>query len=543
LSDFYNVSAAPHIRSPISTKSIMQDVVIALIPASLFGIFNFGLRAVLVILSTVLACVITEYTYCKLMKKPITPGDYSDVVTGLLLALNLPVSIPIWMAVLGGVFAILIVKMLYGGLGQNFMNPALAARVFLFISFPARMSSFALERINSPGVKDFLRDGALVLDGVSGATPLGQLKAGEGVDLFKMFVGNIGGTIGETSALALLLGAAYLVYRKVISLRIPLSYIISFAVFALLFGGNGFDVNYLLGQILGGGLIIGAFYMATDYVTSPSTHKGQIVFGIFLGIMTGIFRIIGSGVEGVSYAIILGNLLVPMINMFTRPKTFGKERVKNGYNKGKKSTILKDALSLTIITIVCSFALAFVYEITKDPIKAQEDAKKNAGYIVVYPDAKELATDEELVELAAEVDLSTLDSEFAGVTIDDVIQALDSDGNKMGYIVKSNTRGYSSTISVATGYSLDGVVQGIELLSIGDTVGYGMELTNDEFKDRFKGVETDHFVLTRDNASNDNDIDVYSGSTTSTSAVVKAVNAGIGFLIENAKDLGGGANE
>lgn len=214
-----------------------------------------------------------------------------------------------------------------------------------------------------------------------------------------------------------------------------------------------------------------------------------------------------------------------------------------GNNKRKKSTILKDALSLTIITIVCSFALAFVYEITKDPIKAQEDAKKNAGYIVVYPDAKELATDEELVELAAEMDLSTLDSEFAGVTIDDVIQALDSDGNKMGYIVKSNTRGYSSTISVATGYSLDGVVQGIELLSIGDTVGYGMELTNDEFKDRFKGVETDHFVLTRDNASNDNDIDVYSGSTTSTSAVVKAVNAGIGFLIENAKDLGGGANE
>lgn len=329
MSDLYNVSAAPHTRSNVSTKSIMQDVVIALIPASLFGIFNFGLRALLVILATVLSCVISEYLYCRLMKRPINPWDYSDVVTGLLLALNLPVSIPIWMAVLGGVFAIVIVKMLYGGLGQNFMNPALAARVFLFISFPARMSTFALDKITSPTTSEFLRDGALLLDGVSGATPLGQLKAGETVDLLKLFIGQIGGTIGETSALALLIGAAFLVYRKIISLRIPLTYILSFAVFALIFGGNGFDLNYLLGHVLGGGLILGAFYMATDYVTSPGTPKGQIVFGIFLGIMTGIFRIVGSGVEGVSYAIILGNLLVPMINNFTRPRAFGKERVKN----------------------------------------------------------------------------------------------------------------------------------------------------------------------------------------------------------------------
>lgn len=212
-------------------------------------------------------------------------------------------------------------------------------------------------------------------------------------------------------------------------------------------------------------------------------------------------------------------------------------------NKGKKSNILKDALALTLITIICSLALAFVYEITKDPIKAQEDAKKNAGYQVVYPDAKELATDDELVQLAAEMDLSTLDPDYAGVTIDDVIQALDGDGNKLGYIVKSNTRGYASTISVAIGYSLDGVVQGIELLAINDTPGFGLELTNPEFKEKFKNVETEGFVLTKASASKDNDIDVYSGSTTSTTAVVKAVNAGIGFLIGNAEDLGGAANE
>jgi electron transport complex, RnfABCDGE type, D subunit len=330
MSGMYNVSAAPHTRSPITTKSIMQDVIIALMPASLFGIFNFGLRALLIILTTVLSCVVTEYLYCKFMKKPVNPWDFSDVVTGLLLALNLPVSVPIWMAVLGGVFAILIVKMLFGGLGQNFMNPALAARVFLLISFTSKMSSFTLEKVSSPGLKDFLRDGALVLDGVSGATPLGQLKAGETVDLLKLFVGHVGGTIGETSTLALLLGAAYLLYRKVISLRIPLSYILSFAVFALIFGGKGFDVNYLLGEILGGGLILGAFFMATDYVTSPATPKGQIIYGIFLGIMTGLFRIVGKGPEGVSYAILLGNLLVPMIDNLTRPVAFGRERVKNG---------------------------------------------------------------------------------------------------------------------------------------------------------------------------------------------------------------------
>lgn len=330
MSDLYNVSAAPHARSPITTKSIMQDVIIALIPASLFGIFNFGLRAILVILVTVLSCVVTEYMYCRLMKKPANPWDYSDVVTGLILALNLPVSIPLWMAALGGVFAILVVKMLYGGLGQNFMNPALAARVFLLISFPGRMATYALDKIASPGVKDILRDGYLVLDGVSGATPLGQLKAGETVDLLKAFVGQIGGTIGETSTLALLLGAAYLVYRKVISLRIPLSYILSFAVFALLIGGNGFNINYILGQILGGGLIFGAFFMATDYVTSPATQKGQIIYGIFLGLMTALFRIVGSGIEGVSYAILIGNLMVPIIDRLARPRAFGKERVKNG---------------------------------------------------------------------------------------------------------------------------------------------------------------------------------------------------------------------
>jgi electron transport complex protein RnfD len=329
LKDLFNVSAAPHARSPINTKIIMRDVVIALLPASIFGIYNFGLRAILVILTTILATVLTEYFYCKLMKKKVTISDYSAVVTGLLLALNLPVSIPLWMAVLGGVFAILIVKMLYGGLGQNIMNPALAARVFLLISFPARMTNFRVEQISSPKISDYLQNGALAVDGVTGATPLAVLKAGESVDLLKMLIGNIGGTIGETSAIALLLGAGYLVCRKVISLRIPFTYILTLMVFVLLFGGQGFNMNYLLGHILGGGLMLGAFYMATDYVTSPTSLKGQAIFGVCLGVLTGMFRIFGGKAEGVSYAIILCNLLVPLIDKAVHPRSFGKERVKS----------------------------------------------------------------------------------------------------------------------------------------------------------------------------------------------------------------------
>lgn len=332
LSDLFHVSAAPHTRSPITTSNIMRDVAIALVPASLFGIYNFGLRALLVILVTIIACMATEYYYCKGMKRKISIGDYSAVVTGLLLALNLPASIPLWIAALGGVFAILVVKMVFGGLGQNFMNPALAARAFLLISFPARMaaSAFQVEHVDGSGLVNLMKHGAMAVDGMSGATPLAELKAGNSVDLLKLFIGNVGGTIGETSALAIIIGAAYLIIRKVISLRIPFTYIISFAIFVLLFGGNGFDLEFVLSHILGGGLLLGAFFMATDYVTSPASHTGQIVFGIILGLLTGSFRILGGSVEGVSYAIIFSNLLVPLIDKLTVPNYFGKERADNG---------------------------------------------------------------------------------------------------------------------------------------------------------------------------------------------------------------------
>ncbi|HJC06800.1 MAG TPA: RnfABCDGE type electron transport complex subunit D [Candidatus Enterocloster excrementipullorum] len=304
-----NVSSSPHVRSSVTTQNLMLDVVIAMIPAAAFGVFHFGLHALLVMIVTVAACVASEYVYEKFMNKPITIMDMSAVVTGLILALNMPPEIPLWIPALGGVFAIIVVKQLYGGLGQNFMNPALAARCFLLISLALFMNDFS-----SP---------AIGFDSVSGATPLASMRAGGTVDLAALITGQIPGTIGEVSAIALIIGGIYMIARKVISPRIPLIYIGTTAVFIFLFGG--FDINYTLCQVFAGGLIFGAFFMATDYVTSPITPKGQVVYGVVLGVLTGIFRLWGASPEGVSYAIILSNLLVPMIEKVTLPTAFGKE--------------------------------------------------------------------------------------------------------------------------------------------------------------------------------------------------------------------------
>ena len=308
--ELMRVSSNPHIRSKVSTSKIMLAVVIALLPTTVFGIWNFGTNALLLVITTVLTTVLTELVYELLMKKKVTISDFSAVVTGLLLAINLPPNAPLWIGVMGGVFAILVVKMLFGGLGQNFMNPALGARCFLVISFPVIMTDFAC-------------------DAYSGATPLTSLKAGEVVNVFDMVIGRIPGTIGETSMIAIVFGACILIFLGIIDLRIPGSYIVTFVIFITLFGCNGFYPYYISAHLAGGGFMLGAFFMATDYVTRPVTKNGQILFGILLGLLTGIFRIFGASAEGVSYAIIIGNLLVPLIEKITYPKAFGKggERV------------------------------------------------------------------------------------------------------------------------------------------------------------------------------------------------------------------------
>ncbi|MGN0272575.1 MAG: RnfABCDGE type electron transport complex subunit D [Lachnospiraceae bacterium] len=314
MSDLYNISSSPHIRAKDTSARIMLYVIIALMPATIFGIFNFGPRALLLIAVCIATCVASEWIFEKIIHKKSTINDFSAALTGLLLGLNLPYTLPICQAVLGSVFAIVIVKMLFGGLGQNFMNPALGARCFLLVSFAGTMTSFTY-------------------DGVTGATPLAMMRNGESVDTMKMLLGTTGGTIGETSVIAILIGAIFLILMGVIDLRIPGSYILTFVVFIILFGGRGFDWNYIVAQLCGGGLMLGAFFMATDYVTSPITPRGQILYGIILGILTGLFRLFGANAEGVSFAIILGNLLVPIIEKYTIPRAFGLKKEKKEVKK------------------------------------------------------------------------------------------------------------------------------------------------------------------------------------------------------------------
>ena len=283
----------------------MLMVLIGLLPATLFGIWNFRHEnAWILVVVTTAAAVLSELIYELLMHKPVTIKDLSAAVTGLLLALNLPPTLPWWMGVIGAVFAVIVVKQLFGGLGQNFMNPALAGRCFLLISFTSQMTYF-------------------VYDGVTGPTPLANLKSGEAVDTMDMLIGNIRGTIGETSVIAIMIGAMFLILMGVIDLRIPGSYIVSFVVFITIFGGHGFDPQYITAHLCGGGLMLGAWFMATDYVTSPITSSGKIVYGICMGLLTGLFRLFGGTAEGVSYAIIISNLLVPLIEKVTLPRPFG----------------------------------------------------------------------------------------------------------------------------------------------------------------------------------------------------------------------------
>lgn len=329
-----NISVSPHVRSGLSTSTVMRDVAIALMPALLFGTFIFGLRALIIIALCAITCVLTEFVYQKLMKLPVTVADGSALVTGLILAMNMPSTVPFWMPVMGSVFAILFVKQLFGGIGQNFMNPALAARCFLLISFPAMMGGSwpAVGNVFGANMLDGFvqRMTTLTVDAASTATPLAVLQSGGEIDLLQAFLGAHSGCIGETSTLAILIGALYMIARGVISPRIPTVYVASAVACAFLLNlaaGNGvMPINYLVGQVVSGGLFAGAVFMATDYVSSPITRVGQWIYAILLGFLTALFRVFGSSAEGVSYAIIIGNTLVPLIERVTIPRAFGQTR-------------------------------------------------------------------------------------------------------------------------------------------------------------------------------------------------------------------------
>ncbi len=304
------MSSSPHIHTSATTTKIMLDVIIALIPAAVMGVYFFGFRAALVIAAAVLSAVAAEWIFEKIVKKQNTIGDLSAVVTGLLIALNMPPHIPLWMVVIGSAFAIIIVKQMFGGLGKNFVNPALAARCFMLIAWTGAMTAF-----HEP-----------FTDAVSSATPLAVMKdgmTGSLPSIVQCFIGFKAGTIGEVSAIALIIGFMYLLIKRVISVKIPLAYVVSFAVLTFFFGKDMLDTEYLLYQLLTGGLLLGAFFMATDYTTTPTTSKGMVIFGIGCGILTFIIRRFGGYPEGVSFSILLMNLASPLIERFTVPKSFG----------------------------------------------------------------------------------------------------------------------------------------------------------------------------------------------------------------------------
>ena len=317
-----HVSVSPHIRSGRTTTGLMRDVLIALLPACGMGVYAYGLRVLLVLLVTVASAVLTELIYERLMHLPLTIKDLSAAVTGVILAVNLPVTIPLWIAALGSVFAVLVVKMLFGGIGQNIMNPALAARCFLLISFAGAMTAF-------PATVRTLFSSPVM----AGATPLASLKAGEATDWFQMLFNTHSGTIGEAFAPAILLGFVYLLVRRVVNLRIPGVYILStlgFVTLICLITGKGYllSADYLVTHLCGGGLLLGACFMANDYTTSPITPLGEVIYALLLGLLTALFRTVGSSAEGVSYAILIGNLFVPLIERMTMPRPFGIRRAR-----------------------------------------------------------------------------------------------------------------------------------------------------------------------------------------------------------------------
>ena len=310
--DQFIVSSSPHINSDESVAKIMRDVVIALIPAGIAGVFFFGIRSLFVITVAIIFAVLTEWAMQKLLKKPVTIDDWSAVVTGLLLAYNLPPTVPLWLVAVGSIIAIAIIKQAFGGLGHNFMNPALGARAIMLASWGTHMTTWIAPK----------------LDAISSATPLEMLKEGSAnidiVSVWNAFIGNVGGSIGETSAIALIIGGVYLLYRGVISWRIPITYLGTVMILTWVLGPYGFFTGNGIYHLFTGGLMLGAFFMATDYSSSPVTPMGQIIMGIGCGLFTTIIRLYGGYPEGVSYAILIMNLATPIIDKFTMPKVFGE---------------------------------------------------------------------------------------------------------------------------------------------------------------------------------------------------------------------------
>jgi len=514
----FHISTSPHLRSSLTTGEVMYDVILSLLPVTVAGIWNHGFHAFLVVAMSIVSAMFSEFVFDYITGRPNTLKDGSAIVTGLLLALTLPASVPLYIPYAGSLVAVVIVKGLFGGLGKNFMNPALIGRCFLLISFGATMTNYTL-------------------DGVSGATPLATLADGGVVNISQMFLGTSNGVIGS-SILAMMVGGFYLWIVGGITFEIPVAAIVSFTLFMAMFGGQGFDPLFLLAHLSGGGIVMGAIFMATDPVTSPVTSTGQLIYGVVVGVLSGIFRVFGNSADSVSYAILFSNLVVPIIDEFIIPKPYGyRSGAQEGYQETEGASknalpIPMPALTLCVITLLAGVCLSVVYRVTKDPIEQQKMAANVASYQEVCPGASSFSYDDDLNAAVEALGGEAYGTDFGKSYINEIVVGDD------GSYVLSVTSGdaYDGTLTIAVGISADGTVQGISFTELHDSAGMGMLCGEDAFKSQFSNVQTDAFILNKaGGASADNEINSVSGASVSSGAVVNAVNAAIDFWKTNAK--------
>ena len=505
MSELLHISSAPHDRGSLSTKAVMRDVLLALLPTTVLGVWAHGWYSALIILLSITSAVLTEYVFDRVTKRPNTVTDGSAILTGLLLALTLPANVPVYIPVLGAVFAILVVKCLFGGLGHNFMNPALAGRSFLLISFGTAMTGYTL-------------------DGVSAATPLAELASGKTIDMLALAMGNTSGVIGS-SALGLIAGGIYLLLAHGITWEIPTATIGSTAIFLMIFGGHGIDPAYLLPQLLGGGLLMAAFFMATDPVTCPSTTKGQLLYGCVTGVLIGLFRVKGASADSTTYAVLLANMFSNIIDELFIPLPFAFR-----IPKDRKKAIPKPVIILLVITLVAGAALSGVYVLTADRIAENQERAAQAAFLEVVPGAVSFETDE-AVQAAAE------GSAYGSVTIQKALTGVDESGNVVGYAISvRNAQSFDGGLALVVGIQADGTLNGISFTELHETAGMGMKCGEPDFMNQFAGVNVASFTLNKGGASAEDDvIDSVNGASVTSGSVVDAVNAALDFFAANLK--------
>ena len=510
MSEVLNISSSPHVRDRWTTPYIMRVVLLSLMPATCVGIISYGWQAFAIVALAVVSAVLTEWVFNKIVHKPNTIWDGSAAVTGLLLALSLGPRTPLYLPVIGSVFAIAVVKGCFGGLGKNFINPALAARCFLLISFANAMSI-------SP-----------ILDATSSATPMGVLRMNGTVDITRMFLGTADGVIGS-SILALLIGGLVLWSMDIIHGQICFSVLGGFTLFIALFGGQGFDIKFLLAHLCGGGVVMGAFFMATDYVTSPVSRLGQFIYGCLIGVLGGVFRLYGNTADSFSYAIIIGNVCTPLIDTYIVQKPLAYRKIgRTRPVKREPFRIPKPVIALTLIAAIAGVALSGVYSMTKGTIDLQELQKKTAAYKEVCPEAETF----ELVDAAEE--LIAKQDEKASPKINEFYVGKTADGQVAGYAASVTAKGFGGDVTMALGLTPDGAVRKIAFTELNETAGLGMEADKAPFKDQFTG-RAGELSLIKGTASGEQEISALTGATVTSTAVVNGVNAGLAFCEEATK--------